>query len=400
MTARAEDILVKAKSRITFMHPFYSMVLLSTPLVEEKSGWCDTMATDGRQIFWGRKFVETLTVDECIGVLVHETLHIAFLHFARRGDRDPQLSNIAQDIVINQIIISGGMVLPKNGIFGDQYKKYDGWNWEKVYEDLFKNAKKIKISFDSPNGKSGDDGNEKMWGGVIEPQGKNGKKESKAKVEELAAEVKEKVAQAAEYAKKRGTLPGGLEGLIEAVGKPKIDWKDYIQNWVSGHIPDNYSWRRPNRKMFVNHGVYMPSMEHNGAGIGVLSIDTSGSVSDAELVKYITEIVGVIEICNPEKLIIIQHDASIQKVDEWTTGQDFSNLKVKGRGGTCIAPVFKHLDELDDQIDWMICFTDCGICDYPAPQDAPEFPVLWAATGPDNTPFGTYIPIRDAMDGV
>ena len=133
-------------------------------------------------------------------------------------------------------------------------------------------------------------------------------------------------------------------------------------------------------------------------GVGILSIDTSGSVSDDELRKYVREIVGVIEMCNPDKLIIIQHDAIIQKIEEWEGGNDFSSLKVKGRGGTCIAPVFRHVEKLDEPIDWMICFTDMGICDYPPAAKAPDFPVLWAATGPMNAPFGTYIPVKDAME--
>jgi predicted metal-dependent peptidase len=182
---------------------------------------------------------------------------------------------------------------------------------------------------------------------------------------------------------------------VEAVGKPTINWKEYLQTWVSGRIPDNYTWVRPNRKMMANYGIYMPRMQLNGAGIGVLSIDTSGSVSDAELKKYVTEIAGVIEICNPEKLYIIQHDAVIQDIYEWNAGDEFTRLKIVGRGGTNITPSFKQAQKFDEQIDWMICFTDMEIGDWP--KEAPDFPVLWAATGGDNAPFGTYINLRDTI---
>jgi predicted metal-dependent peptidase len=143
-----------------------------------------------------------------------------------------------------------------------------------------------------------------------------------------------------------------------------------------------------------------PSIQLNGAGIGVISVDTSGSVSDAELVKYVTEIAAVVEICNPDKVYIMQHDAKVNRVDVWEPGEDFRNLKITHRGGTRIKPSFVETETLDEQIDWMICFTDCGINDYPTAAEAPDYPVLWAATGPDNTPFGTYISLRDPIGAV
>jgi predicted metal-dependent peptidase len=121
-------------------------------------------------------------------------------------------------------------------------------------------------------------------------------------------------------------------------------------------------------------------------------------VSNEELIKYITEIVGVVEICNPEKVYIIQHDSEVHGCLEWEAGDDFKELKVTHRGGTAIKPSFKYAaTKIDEEINWMICFTDMGIMDYPTAQQAPDYPVLWAATGPDNAPFGTYISLRDPI---
>ena len=66
----------------------------------------------------------------------------------------------------------------------------------------------------------------------------------------------------------------------------------------------------------------------------------------------------------------------VQKIDEWEAGDSFDSLKIKGRGGTRIRPVFEHVArEIDEQIDWMVCFTDMGIEDYPSIKEAPDFPV-------------------------
>ncbi len=393
----AEEKITKAKTFMFIRQPFFAIIGLSLPFVE--APWCKTMATDGLHFFWNRDFVDKMTVNECMGVIAHEILHVAWMHPSRIGTRIHKIWNIACDISINQTLIDAKFQLPAGGVYGPQYDKYKDMTAYAIYEDLLKNHTTfINICFDkNGKGEDGDEDGDPTWGGVLAPMHDDGTPLTKEEVAAVEEEIKIKVAEAAHQAKSRGNLPAGLEGLVKAVGKPKVNWRDYIQNWVSGHTPDNYTWSRPNRKMFANYKIYMPRMQLNGAGVGVLSIDTSGSVSDQELIEYVREITGVIELCSPDKLYIIQHDAIVQKVDEWEAGMDFSELKIKGRGGTCIKPVFDLVPTLEDNIDWMICFTDMGIGDYPA-APGPDFPVLWCATGPDNAPFGIYLPLRDAME--
>jgi predicted metal-dependent peptidase len=420
MAVRTFDKVTKAKNLLVFDHPFFSMVALRLEYLECETlpdgRKCETMATDMKRVFFSKDFVDKLTTEQVAAVIAHETLHVCFLHGIRRGPRDPLLWNIACDYAINLIVKDAGLHLPMNLPGGGKPcidEKYRDWPAAKIYEDLFKDAKKVKLRLrrngtgqgqekqdgqgggnQPQDGEGGDDPNgEVLIGEILDATGEDGKPLSDGDRAELEEEVKIAVKQAAENAKAIGKLPGSLAGLVEAVGKPTINWKEYIQTWVSGRIPDNYTWVRPNRKIMANYGIYMPRMQLNGAGVGVLSIDTSGSVSDAELRKYVTEIAGVIEICNPEKLYIIQHDAVIQDIYEWNAGDEFTRLQIKGRGGTCIQPSFKQAEKFDEQIDWMICFTDMEIGDWP--KQAPDFPVLWAATGGDNAPFGTYINLRD-----
>ena len=296
----------------------------------------------------------------------------------RRGSRDPLLWNIACDYAINPIVLDAGYKLPKGCLIDNKYR---GMSAEAIYEDIKKNP--------PPNLKF------LNIGGVMDAPGSAADKSAREQ------EIKITVKAAAERAKAIGKLPGGLEGLIEAVGKPKINWQDYIPSWIKSVIPDDYTWSMPNKWMLSNHRFYMPTMKATGAGVGVLSIDTSGSVSDRELINYVTEIVGLIEGCKPEKLYIIQHDAAIQKEDIWEVNMDFSSLKIKGRGGTRIRPTFERVAEIvaeEGQVDWMILFTDCEISDWPTVW--PDIPVLIAATGRNTLPdpsVATYIPIKDAI---
>ena len=405
----ADDKMTRAKARIMINHPFFAVIIAGMEYINAADAkmekYFPTMATDGKRCWYNPAFVDKLTVNEVAAVIMHEGLHVAWLHHLRRGNRDPLIWNIACDYAINHVIKEAGMQLPASALME---AKYLNWSAYEIYSDIMKDVKTIKVRFSSAgtgskgqqdqNGQDKGDGNgDPLWGTVVDLEGEDGKPLSEAERSEIESEVKIMVQQAAVTAKQRGKLPGSLAGLIEAVGKPKVNWKDYIQSWVKGKVPDNYTWTRPNRKWMANHGIYMPQIQMNGAGVGLLSIDTSGSVSDAELVMYITEIVGVIEMLNPDKLIIIQHDAIITKVDEWEAGMDFKDLHIKGRSGTNITPSFDYAAKMDEAVNWMICFTDMGIVDYPSAKDAPEFPVLWCATGPDNAPFGTYLPLREAM---
>lgn len=429
LITEGEEKITKAKTLLVLKHPFFAVT--ATKMIWRNAGesglpQITTMATDGRHCWWDEHFVDTLTVHKCCGVCGHETLHVALMHMLRRGNRDPLIWNIACDLAVNPIILDAGMQLPENRLFD---AKYANWRVEAIYDDIIKNRPELPPHWSIPqpsqpgqgqpqppqqgqpsqdnqpgqndpqSGKQGKGEPKPLWGSFTEPRNDDGSPMSEAEKTELEEEIKITVLQAAKAAQGIGKLPGALKGLVKAVGKPKVNWQDYIPMWIKGKVPDNYTWKRPNRKMLGLYNMIMPSIEFNGAGFGVLSIDASGSVSDEELRMNAREIIGLIERCKPAKLTIIVHDAKVQTVEEWTEGEDFERLKITGRGGTRIKPVFDYVKtELDDTPDWMICFTDCAINDYPSAKDAPDFPVLWAATGPDNAPFGTYLPIKDALE--
>ena len=417
LLTEGQEKITRAKTKLVLKHPFFSILALSLLFRNAKEDgmpMIDTMATDGKHIWWDEEFVDGCSVLEIVGVIAHEVLHVVFMHMLRRGIRDPLIWNIACDHAINHIVLDAGLALPSDAYFDEKYRN---WLVDAIYDDLIKKEEELKKRRrlgrpcnDGPDGPSGagdkpgeqgsKDGRKSLWGIVTEPRNDDGTPMSEADKQELQEEIKIKVVQAATAAKSIGNLPVALEGLIKAVGQPTVNWKGYIQDWVSGKTPDDYTWKRPNRKMLGLYNMIAPSIQFNGAGIGVISIDTSGSVSDEELVKYVTEVMGVVEICNPDKVYIMQHDAEVHRVDVWEQGDDFKQLKITHRGGTRIKPSFKKAETFDEQIDWMICFTDMGINDFPTPKEAPDYPVLWAATGPDIAPFGTYISLRDPIGAV
>ncbi len=412
--AEKVDKITKAKAKLVFDNrPFFASLAARLDIIEVPTGEkslggqaIDTMATDMERIFYNPDFVEKITIEECAGVLMHEILHVAYLHGLRRGSRDPLLWNIACDYAINPIVLDSGGKLPR---LGDDPShpgycldaKYKDWSATAIYDDLLKDAKEMPFKLngqggDGEDGKDGKDGKGKqpLWGEILDPQDETGKKKGQAQQADLENETKLAVQSAAAAAKAVGKLPGSLQGLVEAIGEPEVDWQDYIAKVLASIIPDNYTWRKPRRSLYANYGIYMPSTECNGCGRGVVSIDTSGSVSDAELRAYVREVAGVIDMCNPDHVDIIQHDAVVHSITEWEAGDDFSSLKITGRGGTCIQPTFDAIEEMDEQPAWVIILSDCEIWDWP--NDVPEhYQLLICSTSNMKVPsYGDLIPLR------
>lgn len=59
---------------------------------------------EGMNFFWNRKFVDELNLMEALFVLLHEDFHLLFDHTKRSIIYNKEFSNVAQDMIINQII--------------------------------------------------------------------------------------------------------------------------------------------------------------------------------------------------------------------------------------------------------------------------------------------------------
>ena len=97
----AHDYIVKARAKLMKGNVGMASMLLHLDLIEVDESKCDTMATDGKVIYYFPPFVLGLSEAELQGVLVHEAFHVVYEHPLRRGKRHPKVWNIACDYVIN-----------------------------------------------------------------------------------------------------------------------------------------------------------------------------------------------------------------------------------------------------------------------------------------------------------
>ena len=145
------DKLVTARIALLLKHPFFGNLATRLKLVNADS-WIPTAGTDGRHFFYNTKFIDSLTPREAEFLFGHEVLHNVFEHMlVRQGDRQHMLWNIAADYAVNQILVEGKIGEMPKGKKGEnkgfQDDKYKDWPAEKIYDELYKTAKKNGKNF-------------------------------------------------------------------------------------------------------------------------------------------------------------------------------------------------------------------------------------------------------------
>ena len=379
------------KARLLRKFPWFGA--LSMYLEYEDDPDCSTAWTDGDKVGANPAFWAKLSQPEREFVMAHEVMHVALSHCNtwRQGPRDPAGWNEAGDHVINLLLEDARMVLWPQCLHDPKFK---GMSTEEVYNELAKDRKNNPGNQGKPGkpgkgaGKPGsgpgrpDDGPTKpgCGAGDVKPssktKGESGEKEQQKWIERMV--------RAAEAAKTRGNLPGGVESFLKKLLYPQIPWTTYLSRLATEAVPEDWDWMKFDRR-WVGQGLYFPS-QHTLKAKGAVILDTSGSMSDKDLLEGMSETWGVLESRMVKELRIIQCDAGVHS-DLILTPEDDLDLKVIGRGGTDFRPAFKALEEWGPK--FIIVFTDT---DGSMPEEAPGCPVWWITRNPRaQVPFGEII---------
>lgn len=346
----------KAVSRIVLRAPFYAHEVMSKPIAMDATLNPPTAATDGTKTMLHPKAVEEWTVEELAGVLVHETVHNVLLHSFRRGNREPRKANMAMDYEVNPLVLEAGFVLPKGALVDPKYK---GMAWEAIY-NLLPDPPPDTPQFD-------------------EVRHAPGNASERARAED---EAKLRIKQAAMAAKAMGQLPAGMAHLVDAMLKPRVDWREELRRHMTAVLRNESSWRRFNRK-FVAQGMYLPSMHNPGIGSIIVGIDTSGSIVE-RVSEFMAEVQAICDDVSPTSITVIQCDASVQAVDTYEPG-DKLKAEAKGGGGTDLRKIYEVVANLSTP-DVMVLLTD-GETPWP---EAPMYPHVTVTTS-ELCPFGENI---------
>jgi predicted metal-dependent peptidase len=348
-------------TKLLLQEPFWGSMALRTEFIRCEQ--TKTMETNGKWIKWGPAFVDSISEAQTLGTVVHEVCHIVLKHHLRRGNRSPKRWNHACDFAINPILRSGGFELPDGVLFNHDFINMTA---EKIY-DL------IPEPEEDPE-----------WGAFSDMD--------EGDAADHEAEIDERIMVAASAAKNVGKLPHFIEGIIAQMEQSQVDWRDKMRRFLCGDQPDDYSYRRPERKAFHHLGLIAPSIERRGAGHIVVGVDTSASVGDEELRHFLGEVNAISQDVNPMSITVIYCDTHVNHVDHYEQGDEVTAFNHKSRGGTNVQPVFDYVREHDLPVDHMIYLTDLEVWDFPKSVD---FPLLWVSSDPSaKAPIGDTVTIK------
>lgn len=370
------DRMQKARAKMLIKQPFFATLLMSTPSVETRD--IPTMATDMDKLYWNPDFIETLDDDQLLTGLAHEVMHIALVHGMRLQGRNPTLWNIAADFCINPVLVDSNFKPIDGWLLDNQYKDMSA---DQVYEKLMKQidnkggggttSDKAKDMFGDANG---------MVGDIKEPEGA-GDPAAEAKTRRG---IQQKVAQAANIARMAGKLPGSLERLVGEILDPQVPWSHLLRDYMTRVTKDDEQWNRRNRRF---QSVYLPARHSEKMGEIVLIGDTSGSIGNDELCKYMAEAGAIAEDVHPERIRILWADTRVAGEQVFEEGE-LITPKPEGGGGTDMrVPLEKAVEY---QPECVVLFTD-GYT--PWPDVEPDYPLIVCCTTDAQVPVGLDIRI-------
>jgi predicted metal-dependent peptidase len=365
--------LSKISKDLMLKEPYYGFFLIMLNKV-----WRKDLPTAGvskqninYQLAINEEFWTGLSDDHKMGLLKHELLHIAFGHLVSFSSfSNKKLANVAMDMEINQYIEDSW--LPEGGI---KLEDYADLNLDKKAGCRYYYDQLLRLQDEKDKqGTTGNQGMDKLLDDIasgdipdhstweeFDDMTDAEKKLIEKQVQKILQDAKEQTV------KKRGNVPGEIEGLIvvEEFTASKFDWKGYIRRFtgVSTKVFTKKIRRKENRRYEDNPGLKIKMRQHM-----LLAIDTSGSVSDTELAEFMNEIHHIYKA--GVDITIVQCDTSIRSIEAYKGKND---LKVNGRGGTEFDPVLDYYNANLKKYTSLVYFTD-GEC-YTSVK--PKSKVLW-----------------------
>ena len=349
--------LEKIAKSLMLKEPYYGLFLIMLNKV-----WRQDLPTAGVsrnninfQLAINPEFWNSLSEDHKVGLLKHELLHICFHHLSLRDIlNDHQIFNIAADIEINQYIDShqlpDGALLPSS--FPDL--KLGIKEGTKTYYTILLNAAqngKSKALNDLLEQMAKDPGhstNHATWNEFDELD-ESTKKLIEKQTNHLMNEVAEQIKKA------KGTIPGEISSLLDLINtkeEAKFDWKGYLRRFAGG---SSKTYTKKLRRKYNKRYEDSPGLKIKQKKHILVAVDTSGSVSQNELVEFFQEINHIHK--TGTEITVVQCDAAISSIESFNPRKE---IKLHGRGGTSFDPVIDMYNH-NKKYCSLIYFTD-GEC--------------------------------------
>ena len=377
-------------------------------------------ATNGKRFFIGPEFGE-YSPEERAFIIAHELNHILLRHPWRGVGKDGKLYNVAGDYVINDalhLIDIPNIPLPgtpitlddllntnkakkeaedmKGLLYDESLKDYDTDTiYRKLINERDKRQQGERGESQADSEMVGDEGEGDVNGGDVIPN------TDASSEDEVIKDIQTSIKKYKE-SHQAGTGTEDAENrILELLNmKDVLPWTVILQRYLKNLTASNYTWSPPRALYFPEKtagnipNTYLPRLREKTLRVAV-AIDTSGSIGDADMALFISNIRGMFNAILQQVGYVGLFMLTTDEVYWWKKMPpvpDIMEIAQNARsGGTNFIPAFKLIDEMMiAPPDVFIYFTD-GYGDFP--ETPPKYDVLWLLT-PDSDavpPFGNVI---------
>ncbi|MDX2705907.1 VWA-like domain-containing protein [Streptomyces sp. PA03-6a] len=340
------------------VRPYLATALFALHVVESRR--VPTMAVDAHwRCYVSPGFVDRTPLEELAGVWVHEVSHLLRDHHGR-GDRvareqglegpaERLRMNIAADCEVNDDAFGDGLDTPEGAVLPRTLGLPDG----QLMEDYLGRfgIGPLTQDFVWLDCGSGADGLEREWD--LGPEGAHGLSEQERDG------VRFRVAQAING--RPGHAPKSWRRWAEEAFHPPQQWRELlgaaVRSAASGSgAGQDYSYGRPSRRSAGVPGVVLPGLRRRPPRVCVV-IDTSGSVSDAELGSALLEVAAIARAVGGRRdlVTVVPCDAAARIAHPLCRAED---IPLVGGGGTDLRSGFARALRTRPRPDVVVVLTD------------------------------------------
>jgi predicted metal-dependent peptidase len=350
--------LFAARLHAARVRPYLATALFALHTVESRL--VPTMAVDRHwRCYVSPVFVARTSVEELAGVWVHEASHLLRDHHGRSdrvawergltGPGDRLRMNIAADCEINDDVFGDGLARPEGAVEPGMLGLPKG----ELMEDYLRQFRlgpytQGLVWLDCG---SGADGLQRDW--ELGPEGANG-----LTAQERDA-VRFRVAQG--ITARPGGVPKGWRRWADEAFHPPQPWRELlgaaVRSAASGPgVGEDYTYGRPSRRSAGLPGVVLPSLRRRPPRVSVV-IDTSGSVSDAELGSALVEVAAIVRAVGGRRdlVSVLSCDAAARVVQPVCRAE---GITLVGGGGTDLRTGFAKALRARPRPDVIVILTD------------------------------------------
>jgi predicted metal-dependent peptidase len=387
------DKLFTARLQAARARPYLATALFALhPVVSRQ---VPTMAVDPHwRCYVSPAFVDRTPVEELAGVWVHEVSHLLRDHHGRgnriakelglTGPGDRLRMNIAADCEINDDAFGDGLVKPEGAVEPSTLRLREGLLMEE-YLRLFRLGPLMNDLAWLDCG-SGADGLEREWD--LGPDGAHGLSEQEKDG------VRFRVAQGIKG--RPGHAPEGWRRWADDAFHPPQPWRELLGSAVRAAVGgacggDDYTYGRPSRRSAGVPGAVLPSLRRTPPRVSVI-IDTSGSVSDAELGSALLEVAAISRAVGGRRdlVTVVPCDAAARIAHPLCRAE---GIPLVGGGGTDLRSGFARALRSRPRPDVVVVLTD-GQTPWPSSRPAcrtvvglfPRHGDSWDEDDPDYVP--------------